>query len=76
MITEIMEAAYYCSKDKRLAAPLLDKPFTHGQGALLPPGNEALRDYVNGFIGQERRTGNQSFFLIDSIKTMPLIRKE
>ena len=58
MITEIMEAAYYCSKDRRLAAPLLDKPFTHGQlGALLPPGNEALRDYVNGFLGQERRTG-------------------
>ena len=58
MITEIMEAAYYCSQDKRLAAPLLDKPFTHGQlGALLPPGNEALRDYVNGFIGQECQTG-------------------
>ena len=68
MITEIMEAAYYCSKDKRLAAPLLDKPFTHGQlGALLPPGNEALRDYVNGFIGQERRTGR-----LDELKTIYL----
>ena len=68
MITEIMEAAYYCSKDKRLAAPLLEKPFTHGQlGALLPPGNEALRDYVNGFIGQERRTGR-----LDELKTIYL----
>ena len=68
MITEIMEAAYYCSKDRRLAAPLLDKPFTHGQlGALLPPGNEALRDYVNGFLGQERRTGR-----LDELKTIYL----
>ena len=68
MITEIMEAAYYCSKDQRLAAPLLDKPFTHGQlGALLPPGNEALRDYVNGFIEQERQTGR-----LDELKTQYL----
>ncbi len=68
MITEIMEAAYYCSKDQRLAAPLLDKPFTHGQlGALLPPGNEALRDYVNGFIEQERQTGR-----LDELRTQYL----
>jgi len=58
MITEIMEAAYYCSKDKRLAAPLLDAPFTHGElGALLPPGNEALREYANGFIRDARKSG-------------------
>ena len=58
MITEIMEAAFYSSRDKRLAAPLLDKPFSRGQlGALLPPGNEALRNYVNGFIRAERERG-------------------
>ncbi|MBQ9337420.1 MAG: transporter substrate-binding domain-containing protein [Lentisphaeria bacterium] len=58
MITEVMEAAYYCAKDKRLAAPLLDKPFTRGLlGALLPPGNEALREYVNNFILRERQSG-------------------
>ena len=58
MITEIMEAAYYCSQDKRLAAPLLDKPFTRGQlGALLPPGNEALRDHFDRFIREARRSG-------------------
>ncbi|MBO4649006.1 MAG: transporter substrate-binding domain-containing protein [Lentisphaeria bacterium] len=58
MITEIMEAAYYCSKDKRLAAPLLHAPFTRGElGALLPPGNEALRDHVNTFIADERKSG-------------------
>ena len=58
MITEIMEAAYYCSKDKRLAAPLLDTPFTRGElGMLLPPGNETLRDYVNDFITRARKSG-------------------
>ena len=58
MITEIMEAAYYTGKDRRLAAPLLDHPFTRGQlGVLLPPGNETLLEYVNGFLEQERRSG-------------------
>ena len=68
MITEIMEAAYYCSGDKRLAAPLLDKPFTHGElGALLPPGNEALRKYVNGFLRDVRRSGK-----LDELKSIYL----
>ena len=58
MITEIMEAAYYCAQDKRLAAPLLDRPFTYGQlGVLLPPGNEALRDHVNAFLKRKRQSG-------------------
>ena len=58
MITEIMEAAFYAGKDARLAAPLLDRPFTRGQlGALLPPGNEALQQYVNDFIKEKRRSG-------------------
>ena len=58
MITEIMEAAYYCSKDNRLAAPLLETPFMRGElGMLLPPGNETLRDYVNTFIVRQRQNG-------------------
>jgi len=58
MITEIIEAAYYVARDKRLAAPLLDSPFTRGElGALLPPGSEPLRDHVNDFIRRERRSG-------------------
>ena len=58
MITEIMEAAFYCNRDARLAAPLLKTPFTYGQlGALLPPGNEALRDYFNQFLNQIRQSG-------------------
>ena len=68
MITEIMEAAYYCSLDARLAAPLLDSPFTQGElGALLPPGNEALRDYVNDFINRERQSGR-----LDELKSIYL----
>ena len=58
MITEVMEAAYYAGQDPRLAAPLLDRPFTRGQlGVLLPPGNEALLEYVNRFLEEERRSG-------------------
>ncbi len=58
MITEIMEAAYYRSRDRRLAAPLLHAPFTRGQlGALFPPGSETLLEYVNGFFARKRRSG-------------------
>ena len=58
MITEIMEAEYYVGRDARLAAPLLNAPFTHGQlGAFMPPGYESLQKYVNRFIRRERRSG-------------------
>ena len=68
MITEIMEAAFYCSLDARLAAPLLDSPFTRGElGALLPPGSEALLDHVNGFIDRARRSGR-----LDELKSIYL----
>ena len=68
MITEIMEAAYYCAKDKRLAAPLLNSPFTRGElGMLLPPGSGTLRDCVNGFIERRRRSGR-----LDELKAIYL----
>ena len=58
MITEILEAEYYVSQDPRLAAPLLDAPFTRGElGFLLPPGSEPLLEYVNVFIAKERESG-------------------
>ena len=58
MITEILEAGYYCAKDDRLAAPLINDPFTRGQlGALLPNGSEELLEYVNVFIAKERESG-------------------
>ena len=60
MITEILEAEYYVNQDSRLAAPLLNAPFTHGElGFLLPPGGEPLLEYVNAFIAKERESGRR-----------------
>jgi len=51
MITEITEAPYYVQTDTRLAAPLLDKPFTHGEiGVLMQKGQEDLLEMVNNVI--------------------------
>ena len=58
MITEIMEAGYYVGRDSRLAAPLIDAPFTQGQlGVLMPKGSEDLLALVNDFLADERETG-------------------
>lgn len=58
MITEIMEAGYYVGQDKRLAAPLIREPFTHGEiGVLLPKGSEDLLQYVNEFLQKEKESG-------------------
>jgi len=58
MITEIIEAEYYASRDARLAAPLLSKPFTRGElGFLLPPDHESLLEFVNAFLAKERESG-------------------
>ena len=71
MITEIMEAEYYSAGDARLAAPLIDAPFTRGQlGVLLPPGNETLLDFVNEFLRRERDSGR-----LDELKEIHLHRR-
>ncbi len=58
MITEIMEAGYYVGQDSRLAAPLIDEPFTRGQlGVLMPRDAEELLAYVNEFLAQEKDSG-------------------
>ena len=58
MITETAEAGYYVQMDKRLAAPLIAEPFTHGQlGILMPKGYEKLLSYINGFIEREKDSG-------------------
>ena len=58
MITEIMEAGYYVGLDSRLAAPLINAPFTDGQlGVLMPKGAEDLLAYVNGFLAEEKASG-------------------
>lgn len=58
MITEVVEAGYYAGKDERLAAPLIQKPFTHaGLGILMPAGSEDLLNYVNAFLRKEKESG-------------------
>ncbi|MBR3357263.1 MAG: transporter substrate-binding domain-containing protein [Solobacterium sp.] len=58
MITEVVEAAYYVRQADRLAAPLIHKPFTHGElGILMPKGSEGLANYVNEFLRKEKESG-------------------
>ena len=58
MITEITEAPYYVQTDPRLAAPLLDAPFTHGEiGVLMRQGQDDLLALVNSLIRQMKSDG-------------------
>ena len=51
MITEITEAPWYVQNDPRLAAPLLSRPFTHGEiGVLMHTGQDDLLRLVNALI--------------------------
>ena len=62
MITEMAEAGYYSKRDKRLAAPLITKPFSSGQiGILMSKNSPELLDFVNSFL-----EGNSS--RIDELK--------
>lgn len=59
MITEITEAPYYVQTDSRLAAPLLNKPFNHGEiGVLMQKGQEDLLQMVNSVIRQMKADGS------------------
>jgi cyclohexadienyl dehydratase len=59
MITEITEAPYYVQTDARLAAPLLNAPFTHGEiGVLMQKGQEDLLQVVNNVIRQMKADGS------------------
>ena len=59
MITEITEAPYYVQTDPRLAAPLLNAPFTHGEiGVLMRKGQEDLLLLVNDVIRQMKSDGS------------------
>lgn len=58
MITEITEAPYYIKVDTRLAAPLLNEPFTHGEiGVLMRKGQDDLLQLVNDVIRQMKSDG-------------------
>lgn len=59
MITEITEAPYYAKTDARLAAPLLETPFTRGQiGVLMRKGQDDLLLLVNNIIKQMKADGS------------------
>ena len=59
MITEITEAPYYVQTDPRLAAPLLNEPFNHGEiGVLMQKGQEDLLQMVNNVINQMKKDGS------------------
>lgn len=58
MITEITEAPYYVQTDARLAAPLLNEPFTHGEiGVLMQKGQADLLQTVNDIIRRMKSDG-------------------
>ena len=58
MITEITEAPYYVQTDARLAAPLLNAPFTHGEiGVLMQKGQDDLLALVNSVIAKMKADG-------------------
>lgn len=59
MITEITEAPWYVQDDPRLAAPLIEEPFTHGEiGVLMRRGQEDLLLFVNRVIAQMQSEGS------------------
>ena len=59
MITEITEAPYYVQTDARLAAPLLNEPFTHGEiGVLMRKGQDDLLQFINTVIHQMKSDGS------------------
>jgi cyclohexadienyl dehydratase len=58
MITEITEAPWYVQNDPRLAAPLLNAPFTHGEiGVLMRKGQDDLLTLVNAVIAKMKSDG-------------------
>lgn len=58
MITEIVEASYYTQIDERLAAPLIDEPFTHSlMGVLMRKGDDDLLNRVNVIIDSCKTDG-------------------
>ena len=59
MITELTEAPWYVQNDSRLAAPLLNAPFTHGEiGVLMRKGQDDLIALVNSVIAQMKADGS------------------
>jgi len=61
MITEVTEAPWYVQNDSRLAAPLIDHPFTRGEiGVLMRKGQEDLLELINATIQEMKANGSLS----------------
>ena len=59
MITEITEAPWYVQNNPRLAAPLLNAPFTHGEiGVLMRKGQDDLLALVNSIFARMKADGS------------------
>ena len=58
MITETVEAAQYVKKDPRLAAPLINEPFSrHSCGILMMQGDQEFLNYINFVLAELRMDG-------------------
>ena len=58
MITETVEALSYIKKDKNLAAPLINEPFTrHSCGILMQKGDQEFLNYINFVLAELRMDG-------------------
>lgn len=61
MITETVEAARYVEMDSRLAAPLINEPFTrHSCGILMAKGDQEFLNYINFVLAELRMDGTLS----------------
>ena len=61
MITETVEAAQYIKKDSRLAAPLINAPFTrHSCGILMEKGDQEWLNYINFVLAELRMDGTMA----------------
>ncbi len=58
MITEVVEANHYVRLDSRLAAPMVDRPFTrHSCGILMEKGDQEFLNYINFVLAELRMNG-------------------
>jgi len=61
MITETVEAANYIKKDSRLAAPLINEPFTrHSCGILMTKGDQEWLNYINFVLAELKMDGTMA----------------
>ncbi len=58
MITETVEALTYIRADKKLAAPLINEPFTkHSCGILMQKGDQEFLNYINFVLAEIKMDG-------------------